>query len=151
MAIRRPIQNVVLTSQVATTSVTGSSGPIVLRYTDFDQMVFSLTCSGISGTSTLDVWVQGSYDGGATFYDMARFGRISATGANPTFVSCSLGANSNVGVVTANTTSISTTGGGVAMPLMSNVMQVLWGLGGTSPSASFGVTGTTSNFNRGGQ
>jgi hypothetical protein len=148
--IRKPITNYVFAQQVATTGVTGQTGPITLRYADFDSMVFALTCSGISGTSTLDVWVQTSPDCGTTFFDTARFARVSATGASPTFVAASLFANSAPGVVNANASSISTTAGGNALPLLSNVFNILWGLGGTTPSASFGVTGICSSFDRGG-
>jgi hypothetical protein len=151
MAIRRPIQNYVFTQQVGTTAVTGSSGAQVLRFTDFDQMTFMLTCSGITAASTLDVWVQTSPDGGTTFYDTGRFQRLSATGTNPTFLAASLGANAAFGTMNINTTTVTATAGATGLPLLSNVVQILWGLGGTSPSASFGVTGFTSNFNRGGQ
>lgn len=150
MAIRKPIQEYVFTQQVATTGVTGTSGPITLRYTDFDDIVFALTASSMSASATLDVWVQGSFDGGSTFYDMARFARVSATGTN-VFTASALALNGNPGAMNVNATTISSTAGGNAMPLLSNVFQILWGLGGTSPSASFGVTGIISNFNRGGQ
>lgn len=151
MAIRKPIQEYVMAQQVATTGATGSSGPITLRFADFDSMIFALTASSMSATATLDVWVQSSFDGGSTFYDIAKFPSISASSASPRFVAASLFANSNIGLANVNTTTISSTAGGTLLPLLSNVFQIVWGLNGTTPSASFGVTGITSNFNRGGQ
>jgi len=138
MSVRKPISTYTLVNQVATTGATGQSGATVLRNFDFDALVFALTCSSMSATATLDVWVQSSLDGGTTWYDMLRFPRVTASGANPQFAIASLaGQLAMIGTIGAST--LSSTAGGTGVPLLSNVINVFWNLGGTTPSASFAL------------
>jgi hypothetical protein len=148
MGLRKPITTYTMTSQVSTTGATGSSGPIVLRDFDYSDIVFQLSASAMSGTNpTLDVYIQTSPDYGATWYDMIRLPRLTASGANPSWGVASVGGNSSIGAVGAAT--ISSTGGGIGVPLLSNTVQVYWALGGTSPSASFTVNALLNDSSRG--
>lgn len=149
MALRKPIQQVVIDSQVATTAATGSGGTFVLRDYDYNNLVLKLLATAFSATATLDVWVQTSDDGGLTWYDMLRFPRISASSVNPYWASTSLGSLAMIGTVGAST--LSSTAGGTGVPLLSNVLRTFWNLGGTTPSASFSVVVEETGFDRGGQ
>lgn len=147
--LRKPIQAYTFASQTATTGATGSSGAVTLPSADFDAIIFALNVSAMSATATLDVWVQGTLDGGSTWYDMLRFPRFTASGANPSFgIASTLGGNSMIGTVGAST--ISSTAGGVGLPLVSNTLRAYWALGGTSPSASFNLTSYEHQYDRGG-
>lgn len=147
MSVRKPIVTYTMATQVATTGATGSSGPIVLKDFDFNQLLFSLTCSSMSATATLDVWLQSSLDGGTTWYDMIRLPRITASGANPSWGVANLGGLSSIGTVGAST--LSSTAGGTGVPLLSNVIQAYWALGGTTPSASFVINAYETGSNSG--
>lgn len=147
--LRSPITAKTLVNQTATTGATGSSGSVLLSSSDFDALIFLLSVSAMSATATLDVWVQGSLNGGSTWYDMLRFPRFSASSSNPSLgIASALGGNSMVGTVGAST--ISSTAGGVGMPLVSNLIQVYWALGGTTPSGSFSLTSYEHQYDRGG-
>lgn len=147
--LRSPITAKTLVSQVATTGATGSTGAINLASSDFDALIFLLSVSAMSATATLDVWVQGSLDGGTTWNDMLRFPQVSASSVNPRMgIASALGGNSMIGTVGAST--IASTAGGVGMPLVSKTIQAYWVLGGTTPSGSFNLTSYEHQYDRGG-
>lgn len=149
MALRKPIQQYALDTQISTTAATGSGGTVVLRDYDYNSLVFKVLATAFSATATLDLWIQTSDDGGTTWYDMLRFPRVSASSANPYWASASLGSLSMIGTV--GSTTLSSTAGGTGVPLLSNVLRTIWALGGTTPSASFSVVVEETGFDRGGQ
>lgn len=138
-----------MTSQVATTGSTGASSAFTFPSADFDALIFALTASAVSATATLDVWVQTTLDGGSTWLDMLKFPTISASAANAQYgIASALGSNRMIGTVGAST--ITSTAGGFAMPLVSPTVRTYWSLGGTTPSASFTLQAYEHQFNRGG-
>lgn len=147
--MRKPIETYTMAAQVATTGATGSSGAIVTRDFDFNQLVFLLAVSSMSATATLDVWIQSSADGGTTWYDTLRFPRFTASGANPAMGAASLSSMTAPAVIGAST--LSSTAGGQGAPLLSNVIQAYWALGGTTPSASFNISALLTGQNGAGQ
>lgn len=147
--LRSPIGGKTLTAQVATTGATGASSAFTFPTMDFEALVFALTASSVSATATLNVWVQGTFDGGLTWYDMLKFPTISASSANPYFgLATAVGNNSMIGNVGAST--VTSTAGGVGIPLMSPTVRTYWSLGGTTPSASFTLQAYQHQFDRGG-
>lgn len=147
MAFRKPIVSNILLNIVATTATTGSSGPVVLRDSDLNNLVFKVLATSLSATASLDIWIQTSLDGGATFVDCIKFPTISASAANAYWGSASLGGLSVAGLVGAST--ITSTAGGTGVPLLSNTIQAYWNLGGTTPSASFQVQAIETGVDRG--
>lgn len=147
--LRSPIGSKVLLSTTVT-GTTGQTGAMSVNNPDFDAALFTLACSSISGTAaTLDVWVQGTLDGGNTWYDMLRFPRVTASSVNPLMgIASALGGNSMIGTV--GPTTISSTAGGVGMPMVSNFVNVFWSLTGTTPTAAVTVTARKHQFDRGG-
>ncbi len=149
MSVRKPISIYTLAAQVATTGATGSSGLVQLRDQDLNQLLFSLGVSAMSATATLDVWIQSTVDGGSTWYDVLRFPRFSASGANPAWGAASLSSMATPAVVGAST--LSTTSGQQGVPLMSNIVQAYWALNGTTPSASFTINAYETGQNGAGE
>lgn len=119
-------------------AVTGSSTSTVqLPEGDFGSVTYKLTCSQASGTSpTLDVYLQTTDDGGTTFYDMAHFVQLSASGANPEWVTIGAeDASAYHGTVGDATISASAVG----IPHLSKTLRVKYTVAGTSPQFTFAV------------
>lgn len=146
--IRKPIQQYALLAQTATTAATGSSGTVVLPFSDFNSLVFKVLCSAASATASLDLWIQTTDNGGTTWYDCLKFPTITASSANPYWGKSELGGNSMIGLVGAST--VTTTAGATGVPLLSNTLRAYWNLAGTTPSASFTVTLEATEVDQGG-
>lgn len=137
MALRKPVTTYVLTSQTAASAATGSSGPIVLRDFDFNSLVFELSVLSTSSTVGLNVTIQTSMDYGTTWFDTLKFPTVNASSANPSWGVSSVGALAMIGTVGSST--ITSTAGGTGVPLLSNVLQVIWNMTGSTPTATFTV------------
>lgn len=71
----------------ATASVITIDGqsPVVLGLSPASLAAFQLNCTEDSGTATLDVTMQRSFDSGATWGTLVAFTQLSATGAETKF------------------------------------------------------------------
>lgn len=148
MGLRKPITTYALASIVNSTAATGSTGPIVLRDFDYDALTFNMFNSTLGGTNpTLDIYIQTSPDYGLTWYDTIRFTRTTASSATPQWAVSNLSNFNMIGSVGSQT--ISGTAGGTGAPLLSNTLQVVWALGGTTPTASFTVNALITMLQRG--
>lgn len=152
MGIRQPIEQYILANVVNSTAATGISTQAVLQDRDFNGLTFKVIPSSIGGTNpTLDIWLQSSDDGGTTWFDVMRFPRITAStpASAPYWGVSTIVDATRVLAGTVGACTISSTAGGVGVPLLSGNLRVQWALGGTTPTASFSVTTEELDMNRG--
>jgi len=132
--------------QSAAETVAGTSPAAGIEVPSLSMLMVGLDVTSAGGTAspTLYVWLQGSDDGGATWYDVPVDQRMpsSASGAEP-----------GVDINSRNITDGATTNGGVdssEVPvqvvgiykqLPTDLIRLAWAITGTTPTFTFSASG----------
>lgn len=151
MALRYPIQTVYSLNSSNTLTTANNFNLPAYDYSGLlVKYVLNTMAGGNSSSSTIDVYIQGTDDGGTTWYDAARFAQfndLSSTGnakANFLTIPINMGDGKHIGLVTASSIAGSTVTG---LPLMGQLGRVYVKFGSIAATglATYAITITATN------
>lgn len=131
--LRQGLKKFRLFTLAGTTATTGVSTQFLPEF-DFGSVTFRLDTDNVSGTSpALDVYLQTSPDGGATWYDSVHFAQVTAAlAAGSELWATVASAEPTKYHGAAATKSIAASA--VGIPLLDRQVRLAWTIAGTSPT-----------------
>lgn len=140
--IRAGLYQQVLVASAAKTA-SGNSGVQPFNLRDIEVVIVEVSAiTPVTGTTpTLNLYVQQSLDGGATFVDIAALAQATTavTTATRLRLSAKLMTRADDAIVTGVGDATTTAGQLSGIPLVANGLRIKWVIGGTNPSFTFAV------------
>src|ERR1041385_7868215 len=112
-------------------TASSDSGPLT-GFAAVEELTLQLTVTAASGTTpTLDVYLQTSYDGGATWQDVVAFPRLSAPGRRVASTREAVATAGNVASATVAATDQALAADTVVPIPLGDLIRCAWVIGGT--------------------